>query len=182
MMSVADEIAKLDALRQSGAITEEEYEKAKTSLLEPAATPVLDQLGVGMNEAVDGVSKAVKSINENSWSAIIHFSQFCAYIVPLAGIVVPIVIWQMKKEKSKVIDVHGKIVANWMITVTIMTIAIALLSLLSFFFLKIPFLFLIIGTLLTIPLIAFPIIGGMKANKGEVWPYPLSIRFFSLKK
>jgi uncharacterized Tic20 family protein len=179
-MSVADEIAKLDALRQSGAITEEEYQKAKTSLLEPAATPVLEQLGDGVNEAVEGVSKAVKSMNDNTWSAMIHFSQFCAYIVPLAGIVVPIVIWQMKKDKSNVIDVHGKIVANWMITVAILSIAIALLYLLSFFFLRIPFLFLILGPLLTIPLIAFPIIGGMKANKGEAWPYPLSIRFFSL--
>jgi len=24
----------------------------------------------------------------------------------------------------------------------------------------------------------FPIIGAIKANDGEVWPYPLSIRFF----
>ena len=30
MMSVADEIAKLDALRQSGAITQEEYQKARS--------------------------------------------------------------------------------------------------------------------------------------------------------
>ena len=25
--------------------------------------------------------------------------------------------------------------------------------------------------------VIFPIIGGLKANNGEVWPYPLSIRF-----
>ena len=63
MMSVADEIAKLDALRQSGAITEEEYQKAKASLLEPQETPVLTQIGDGMSAAVGGVSKAVKSMD-----------------------------------------------------------------------------------------------------------------------
>jgi len=26
--------------------------------------------------------------------------------------------------------------------------------------------------------IAFPIVGGIKANNGEVWRYPLSIQFF----
>ena len=172
-MSVADEIAKLDALRQSGAITEEEYQKAKTSLLEPPEppeSPVLSQLG-------DGVSMAVKSMNDNTWSALIHFSQFCGYLVPLAGLVVPIVIWQLKKDKSKTIDLHGKIVANWMITVGILAIAIGVLS---FFLTGFPFLLLLSGALVAIPAIAFPIIGGMKANKGEAWPYPLSIRFFSL--
>jgi len=176
-MSVADEIAKLDALRQSGAITEEEYQKAKTSLLEPAEPQVLNQLGDGVSDAVEGVSKAVKSMNDNTWSALIHFSQFCGYLVPLAGLVVPIVIWQVKKDQSKAIDLHGKIVANWMITVAILAIAIGVLSL---FLTKFPLLLLLSGALVAIPAIAFPIIGGMKANKGEAWPYPLSIRFFSL--
>ena len=179
MISVADEIAKLDALRQSGAITEEEYQKAKTSLLEPQETPVLTQIGDGVSDAVDGVSNAVKAMDDRTWCALIHFSQFCAYIVPLAGIVVPIVIWQVKKDKSEVIDLHGKIVANWMITAAILAVVLALIS---FFLLTFPFLLLVPGAILTIPFIAFPVIGGIKANKGEAWPYPLSIRFFSLKK
>ena len=164
MMSVADEIAKLNALQQSGAITEEEYEKLKTALLEKQLSGPPDPVPVSM-----------PAFDVNNWAMFIHLSQFF-------GPIVPIVLWQVKKDEDPVIDLHGKIVANWMITVAILSIAIALLYLLSFFFLKIPFLLLIIGPLLTIPLIAFPIIGGMKANKGEVWPYPLSIRFFSLKK
>ena len=178
MMSVADEIAKLDALRQSGAITEEEYQKAKASLLEPQETPVFTQIG-------DGVSEAVKSMDDKTWCAMIHFSQFCAYIVPLAGIVVPIVIWQVKKDKSKVIDLHGRIVANWMITAAIIVVILTILFVVFFtssFSFTLPFKILLPGMLLSIPFIAFPIIGGIKANKGEAWPYPLSIRFFSLKK
>tara|TARA_B100000809_G_scaffold259964_1_gene305988 strand:- start:910 stop:1485 length:576 start_codon:yes stop_codon:yes gene_type:complete len=184
MMSVADEIAKLDALRQSGAITEEEYQKAKASLLEPQETPVLTQIGDGVSEAVGGVSKAVKSMDDKTWCAMIHFSQFCAYIVPLAGIVVPIVIWQVKKDQSKVIDLHGRIVANWMITAAIIVVILTILFVIFFpssFSFTLPFKILLPGMLLFIPFIAFPIIGGIKANKGETWPYPLSIRFFSLK-
>ena len=33
---------------------------------------------------------------------------------------------------------------------------------------------------LAVAAIALPIIGGIRANNGEAWPYPLSIRFFSL--
>lgn len=28
--------------------------------------------------------------------------------------------------------------------------------------------------------IVFPIIGGIKANHSEVWPHPLSLRFFTV--
>ena len=40
-----------------------------------------------------------------------------------------------------------------------------------------------LGLIIVIPLaivgIVFPIIGGVKANNGEVWPYPLSIKWLS---
>ena len=159
MMSVADEIAKLDALRQSGAITEEEYEKLKTALLEkPVSSPP------------DAIQINIPSFDVNNWAMFIHLSQFCGYIVPLAGFIVPIVLWQLKKDDDPVIDLHGKIVANWLITELIMALAFVMLS------------FLIIGIPLLMALgvaaIAFPIIGGIKANNGEAWPYPLSIKFF----
>jgi uncharacterized Tic20 family protein len=37
--------------------------------------------------------------------------------------------------------------------------------------------FLLLAALGLVSLI-FPIIGGVKASEGEVWPYPLSIKFF----
>ena len=109
MMSVADEIAKLDALQQSGAITGEEYEKLKAALLEKQ-----------VSSSPDAVHISIPSFNVNNWAMIIHLSQFCGYVIPLAGFIVPIVLWQLKKEEDPVIDLHGKIVANWLITELIM--------------------------------------------------------------
>jgi len=161
MMSVADEIAKLDALRQSGAITEEEYEKLKTALLEKQ-----------VSSSPDAVHISIPSFNVNNWAMFIHLSQFCGYVIPLAGFIVPIVLWQLKKEEDPVIDLHGKIVANWLITEFIMAVVFVFLCA---FMIGIP-----LVMALAVAALALPIIGGIRANNGEAWPYPLSIRFFPL--
>ena len=107
----------------------------------------------------------------NTWAMILHLSVFAGYVIPLAGLVAPIVIWQIKKDQMPIIDQHGKIVTNWIISFVIYATVSTIL---------IPF---IIGIIAWIPLgiasIAFPIIGGIKASNGEVWPYPLSIKFFN---
>ena len=160
MTSIADEIEKLDALRKNGAISEEEYQQAKKSLLEKHA-PAAEKFGKAMGELAP---------SENTWSMFIHFSQFLGYVVPIAGLLVPIILWQIKKKESAVIDEHGRIVANWIITALIMLVVFWLLS---FILIGIPLL-IVLGILC----IVFPIIGGIKAGSGDVWPYPFSIRFF----
>ena len=99
----------------------------------------------------------------------IHLSQLLNLIIPVAGIVVPIVIWQTQKDKMPALDAHGKMVANFMISMTI------------YLFVTFILMFVLIGLLL-LPIvgiigIAFPIIGGIKANNGELWEYPLTIKF-----
>ena len=161
-MGIAEEIEKLNNLKESGAISDDEYQKAKTSLLEKD-----ESAGQTLGRAVGQISS-----NVNSWSMFIHLSQFCGYLIPLAGLIVPIVLWQLKKNESEIIDKHGRIVVNWIIS--------ELIYGLIFFVLV----FVIIGIPLLIALavlsIVFPIIGGIKANNGEIWPYPLSIKFFRL--
>lgn len=103
---------------------------------------------------------------------LLHLSQFCGYVVPLAGLVVPIVLWQIKKNDSQIIDRHGKVVANWMITEIILGI---IFGLLCFVIIGIP-----LFAALAVVAIVFPIVGAVKANNGEVWPYPCSIASFKL--
>jgi uncharacterized protein len=156
-MSIADEIGKLNELRQSEAITELEYEKAKEAIL-AENHPGFD--------AADYIETDV-----NQWGMFIHLSQFCGYLVPLAGLIVPIMLWQMKKKESEIIDQHGRIVLNWIITEFILAIVFVILC------------FVVIGIPLLIVLgvigIIFPIVGAVKANNGEVWQYPCSIKFFN---
>ena len=101
---------------------------------------------------------------------LIHLSQFCAYIIPLAGLVVPIILWQIRKDESGLIDQHGRIVANWIISEIIYLLIFGLLCI---FIVGIPFVIAI-----AFAGIIFPIIGGIKASNGEVWRYPFAISFF----
>jgi len=161
-MNISDEIERLHRLKESGAISEEEYRRLKDALLSkdrPAGEKLADTV-------------AEISSDTNMWTMFIHLSQFLGYIVLLAGLVVPIVLWQVKKNDSPVIDKHGKIVVNWIITEIILyTVCI----LLSFILIGIPLL-IILGILS----IVFPIIGAVKASNGEAWKYPCSIKFFNV--
>lgn len=152
-MSLADELQKLNDLKQSGSLSEQEYQQAKESLL-----------------AQNRPTEPVAVFDANTWGVFIHLSQFLAYLVPLAGIIAPIILWQLKKEESAIIDRHGKIVLNWVLTeFVLILIAIPLCVVLIGF----PLLL-----ILTVVGIIFPIIGAVKASSGEIWPYPFSIRFF----
>jgi uncharacterized protein len=158
-MNVADELEKLQQLHQSGGISDEEFAKAKAKLL---TTPT------GGLDSLFGSASGEQQARQ--WAMFLHLSQLAGFIVPLAGLIVPILIWQMKKADVPGIDEHGKIVANWII------------SEILYSFLCIPLMFVIIGIPLVIAIgvlgIVFPIIGGIKANSGEVWKYPVSIPFF----
>lgn len=104
------------------------------------------------------------------WAMALHLSVFAGYAIPFAGLVAPIIIWQVKKNEIPEIDVHGRIVANWILSSVIYLIGCIILSLVG------------IGVLLGFALFAvgiiFPIIGAVKASSGEAWKYPLSIQFF----
>jgi len=163
-MSIADEIEKLNNLKQVGAISQEEYENAKANLLANTRRPVEQ-----MKDAVTDISSDI-----NLWGTFIHLSVFCAYLLPLAGLVVPILLWQLKKNDSAIIDQHGRVVVNWILTELILVITFSLLCLIL---IGIPFLIVLI-----IVGIIFPIIGAVKASEGEVWKYPCSIPFFPVNR
>jgi uncharacterized Tic20 family protein len=95
-------------------------------------------------------------------------SVLAGLVLPIAGVVVPILIWQLKKADLPELDVHGKNAANWMISALIYAVAGVILT------------FVIIGGPLLIVLgvlgVVFPIIAAIKANNGEVWQYPLTIQ------
>ncbi len=99
----------------------------------------------------------------------LHLSQLLNLIIPLAGVIVPIVIWQMKKDEMPALDAHGKMIVNWFISTVIYCVVSFVLT------------FVLIGILgfIAIGLMAviFPIIGGIKANNGEFFEYPLTIKF-----
>ena len=101
----------------------------------------------------------------------LHLSLLAGLLVPGAGFILPIILWQVKKDELPGIDAHGKVVTNWLISALIYGVACGLLS---FILIGIPLL-MILGLLALI----FPIIGALRANDGILWKYPLSFRFFA---
>jgi hypothetical protein len=152
-MSLADEIQKLNDLKQSGALSEPEFQQAKETLLM-------------QNRPVEPLA----ALDSNTWGVFIHLSQFLFYLLPLAGIIAPILLWQLNKDESAIINRHGQIVLNWLLTELILLIIAAPLC---FILIGFPLIFII-----TALAVIFPIIGAIKASNGEIWPYPCSIRFF----
>ncbi len=160
MVNMAEELERLHQLHESGALSDDEYAKAKASLLntpEAKPSPVIIKDEPNLD------------LQTRQWALFLHLSLLAGFIVPLLGLVAPIVIWQLKKTELPGLDVHGKIVMNWIISLILYAVISALLIVV------------VIGIPLLIALgivcIIFPIIGGIKANNGEVWHYPLSMEF-----
>lgn len=152
-MSVSQELERLTQLRDQGMLNESEFQEAKAK--------VLRGNGPGLNLA---------SPSANQTAMLLHLSQYLGYMVPLLGFAAPILIWQLKKEDMPELDIHGRIVTNWMLSALIYYLISAVLMIVMVGFLGI----LLVGALSLI----YPIIGGIKANDGEPWDYPGSIRFF----
>ena len=112
---------------------------------------------------------ALQTAEERQMGMIMHLSQLVNILFFPIGIVAPIVLWQTQKDKMPALDAHGKMVTNWMISMTIyMVVSIILM------FVLIGFLTILAAAIMGI---VFPIIGGIKANNGELWSYPLTIKF-----
>jgi len=104
-----------------------------------------------------------------SYTILMHLSVFAGMIVPMGGIALPLLMWLTNKDKSALIDEHGKNIMNWMISSFIFAIASCILILVG------------VGILMIIALVIcsfiFTIMGAVNASNGKVFKYPLAIEF-----
>ncbi|HQU82558.1 MAG TPA: DUF4870 domain-containing protein [Pyrinomonadaceae bacterium] len=111
----------------------------------------------------------LQTAEERQMGLFLHLSELLYVFVFPLGAIAPILLWQMNKDKMPALDAHGKMVVNWMISSLIYGVISFVLA------------FVIIGFFMLIALgivgIVFPIIGAIKANNGEMWEYPLTIKF-----
>jgi uncharacterized protein len=113
---------------------------------------------------------ALQTADEKQMGLFLHLSGLAFALVFPLGIVLPIILWQTQRDKMPALDAHGKMITNWMISATIYGIASVILMFLLVGFLT--------GAAVWLMAIVFPIIGAVKANNdGELWEYPLTIKF-----
>ena len=104
-----------------------------------------------------------------NWAMLLHLSILLGYAFPVVGMVVPVVIWQWKRQTLPIIDEHGKMAVNFIISMLVYSLAVGAIGLVTcglFGLIYIPFA--ILGTVGVV----FPLIAAMKANQGIFWRYP----------
>lgn len=140
---------------------------------------------------------------ERNMGMFTHLGTFLGYFFPFANIFVPLIIWQSNKE-SDFLDKHGKAVMNFQLSLFLYHL-VALLIFLAFFLTNIldmiglrsedtsyatfgepefagATLIAVFGLvffyfILQAIYIITTIIGGIRASKGKLYDYPLTIRF-----
>lgn len=105
---------------------------------------------------------------ERTWGMVAHLAALAGFIIPFGNIIGPLVIWLMKKDESEFVDDQGKESLNFQISVSIYCLVSALLIII------------LIGIILLIAIgilmLVLVIVAAVKANSGEKFRYPLTIR------
>jgi uncharacterized Tic20 family protein len=105
---------------------------------------------------------------DQTLAALTHLSGLSGYIVPLGGVIVPIVIWMVKKDAPLIAAIAKQAVfLNLMVFLLIAGTALLWLTIIL-----IPAVVLF-WCLLGLAAIALPIIGAIKASQGLFFRYPV---------
>ena len=101
---------------------------------------------------------------------VTHLLSLANYVAAPAGIIAVLVLWLVKKDESPALDRVGREVLNF-------NLSMLLYGIVSFILV-----FVLIGFVLLIGLwifgLAITIVAAIRANEGEYFRYPLTIRFF----
>ena len=118
----------------------------------------------------EGQMGAEVSKDARMWAMICHLAGLAGIVIPAVGnIVAPLIIWQIKKDDFPFVDEQGKEAVNFQISMTIY----GLICIPLFFICIGPFLLAAVGIIDLV----FLLIAAVKANNGQHYRYPLTIRF-----
>lgn len=128
--------------------------------------------------------------NVRTWSMLCHLSALLGLFWWPGIVIGPLLVWQIKKNELPEIDPHGKEALNFQLTFVILyfiaKIVLGIIAGIAFgigLFWGSPFAVLSGGGLLSllaiINLVAIilAVVAGIKANNGEPYKYPFSIKF-----
>lgn len=138
--------------------------------------------------------------NDNNNAFLIHISAFAGYVFPFGSVLLPLILWNVKKDKSPSLDVHGKEAVNFNLSYYLYSFVLGMVlvpfafgtfirhfirvghidhfdfdfsfsNLLGFIGFTSLFSFLMLAKFILI------IVAAIKASRGETFKYPLTINF-----
>ena len=105
---------------------------------------------------------------ERTLAVVTHLSGLSGYLIPLGGMVVPLVIWAIKSDSRTIVSIAKQaILLNLAVWVLIAASALLWLTVIL-----IPVVVLF-WVLLGLVALALPVIGAIKASEGTYFRYPL---------
>ena len=109
---------------------------------------------------------------DNQLLMLTHLSQLIYLVTGFGGLILPLILWIVNKDKVDQMDIHGKIIINFQLNLIIWSlICVPLILLCGLGFIGI----LVLGILSII----LPIINALKASRGETPTYPFTINIIS---
>ena len=124
---------------------------------------------VASNQGVPEVAGAKPPSNEEKqWAMFAHLAALLGFLIPFGNLIGPLIVWLMKRNEMPFVDDQGKESLNFQITVFIAVIVsvLAMLVLIGFV------LIFVVG----IGALVLTIMAGIKANNGETYRYPFTLR------
>lgn len=129
--------------------------------------------------------------NVRTWSMLCHLSALAGLLFGLGNVLGPLIVWQIKKNELPEIEIHGKESLNFQLTVFILSFAIGIILVAAAgaavgfaHFIRSPFAIFsggfglgIIVVIINILAYVLAVVAGIKANNGETYKYPFSIKF-----
>ena len=113
-------------------------------------------------------TRAIIRPEERTLAALTHLSGLAGYLVPLGGVVVPIILWIVKKDSP----VISSIAKQALLLNVVIFLAIGLTGILWLTIILIP-LVLLFWAVLGVIALALPIIGAVYAWDGNYFRYPM---------
>lgn len=120
-------------------------------------------------EVTNEFDETRKKKDERMWAVLCHLAGLLGFVLPLANIAAPFIIWSIYRDQYPFVADQGKEALNFQISLTIYVIASAILVLVA-----IGLLFLIV---LGIFALVVMVLAALNASEGTAYRYPLTIRF-----
>lgn len=114
--------------------------------------------------------KPLPDKDARNWGMICHLSAFFGCVIPFGNVLGPLIVWSIKKSDHPFIDDQGLEALNFQLTVALCLIASFILIVMVVGIILIP--------VITIYALIMTIVASIKANEGEYYRYPVTIRFF----
>lgn len=105
---------------------------------------------------------------DRTLAMLTHLSGLAGYVVPLGGVIVPIIIWAMKSDSPVIVAI-----ARQAITLNVVVFLVVAVTFVLFLTIVLIPVVILLWCALALAAIALPIVGAMKASHGDYYRYPV---------